>query len=202
VPFKTSDGGLKSNTADWLNLIRTGIPYVYGDMGNKTTRDTITRMVDLLNLLLDATADYDPDDEEANEASQIKCRNLRLQAIEGLSYLERDFPETELSPFVHEILHVSEFVFMWNNVRNYWCFIVERFVGWMKGFIKNRSLCLPNMVQRTQPVPYTTIIPLHETGFYTQTGFYSLDILSYEMINRFLCLINRFVNSKTGLRFT
>jgi hypothetical protein len=129
VPFKTSDGALKPNSADWLSLIRTGMPYAYGDMGDSVTRETVNRLVDLLNLLLDATADYDPDDEDANEASQIKCRNLRLKAIEGLSCMERDFPETELSPFVHEILHVSEFVYRWNNVRNYWCFVTERFVG-------------------------------------------------------------------------
>jgi hypothetical protein len=137
---------MKPNTADWLNLIRTGIPYVYGDMGREQGRNMIYTMVTLLNKLLDATADYDPEDEEANRVNAQKCRILRKESVEALSIMERDGPETELSPFVHEILHVSEFIYRWNSVRNFWCFLTERFVGWMKGFVQNRSLSLPNMV--------------------------------------------------------
>jgi hypothetical protein len=144
VPFKTIHGARKPNTADWLNFLRTCVPYAMGNVGPAHPRFAYTRMIDLLNNMLDATADYDPDDED-DEALE-KTRRLHLQAVEGLTLLERDFPLTELSIFVHEILHMSEFIYRWNGVRNYWCFVSERFVGWMKGFVKNRSLSVENMV--------------------------------------------------------
>jgi hypothetical protein len=103
-------------------------------------------MTDILNLLLNATADYYPDDPAANRETEAKCRRIRSQVVDQLTLFERDFPETELSPFVHEVLHVSEFIYRWNSVRNYWCFVTERFVGWMKGLVMNRSLSLENMV--------------------------------------------------------
>jgi hypothetical protein len=101
-------------------------------------------MTEALNAILDATADYDPDDDE--DDSLERTRTLHLQVNEALCKMERDFPLSELSIFVHEILHVPEFVYRWNSVRNFWCFATERFVGWMKGFVKNRSLSVENMV--------------------------------------------------------
>ena len=144
VPFKTIAGRRKSNVADWLAFLRSSVPYVFGNVGPIHPQESYFGMVDLLKSLLDATADFDPDDDatEADEAS----RRLHLQAIEALCVLERDFPLTEMAIFVHEILHVPEFIFRWNGVRNYWCFACERFVGWMKGFVKNRSLSVENMV--------------------------------------------------------
>ena len=54
---------------------------------------------------------------------------------------------SELTPCIHWIIHAAgELAPRWNNVRNFWCFLSERFVGWMKTFIKNRCLALPNMV--------------------------------------------------------
>ena len=144
MPFKTIAGGHKPNTADWLTFLRTCVPYVMGDTGPLLPREAFKAMTEALNAILDATADFDPDDEE-NEARE-KTRALHLQVIESLCLMERDFPLSELSIFVHEILHVPEFVYRWNSVRNFWCFTTERFVGWMKGFVKNRSLSVENMV--------------------------------------------------------
>ena len=101
-------------------------------------------MINVLNAILDATADYDPNNPDDYALSETRA--LHLQTIEALCLLERDFPLTELSIFVHEILHVPEFIYRWNSVRNYWCFASERFVGWMKNFVKNRSLSMENMV--------------------------------------------------------
>jgi hypothetical protein len=144
VPFKTIAGSRKPKTADWLGFLRSCVPYVMGDVGPTHPREAYLAMVEALNALLDATADFDPEDN-SDEALQT-TRRLHLQVIEALCLLERDFPLTELSIFVHEILHVPEFVWRWNGVRNYWCFASERFVGWMKGFVKNRSLSVENMV--------------------------------------------------------
>jgi hypothetical protein len=118
-----------------------------GDTGPRQPQTAFKAMTEALNQILDATADFDPDDEE-DEALE-KTRALHLQVIESLCLVERDFPLSELSIFVHEILHVPEFVYRWNAVRNYWCFTTERFVGWMKGFVKNRSLSVENMVRAT-----------------------------------------------------
>ena len=144
VPFKTIAGRRKSNTADWLVFLRSSVPYVFGNVGPIHPREAYFSMIDLLNSLLDATAHFDPDDDpdQANDES----RRLHLQAIEALCLLERDFPLTEMAIFVHEILHVPEFIYRWNAVRNYWCFACERYVGWTKGFVKNRSLSVENMV--------------------------------------------------------
>jgi hypothetical protein len=120
-------------------------------------------MTDLLNQLLDATADFDPDDPTSHASIVETCRVLRKQAVDTLCYFERDFPASELSPFIHELLHVSEFVYRWNAVRNYWCFVTERFVGWMKGFVQNRFLSLQNMVQHFMRMPSTNqnVVPLN-----------------------------------------
>jgi hypothetical protein len=144
VPFKTIAGKRKPNTADWLIFLRSCVPYVMGDTGPVHPREAYTAMINVLNAILEAKADFDPEEDEAEEASHIRA--LHLQTIEALCLLERDFPLSELSIFVHEILHVPEFVFRWNSVRNFWCFVCERFVGWMKTFVKNRSLSLENMV--------------------------------------------------------
>ena len=102
-------------------------------------------MVAALLVLLDATADYDPDDQA--DPTTATCRALRDKVAKALCLLERDFPGTELSIAIHELIHVPDFVFRWNAVRNYWCFVVERMVGYMKTFIKNRSLSVENMVR-------------------------------------------------------
>jgi hypothetical protein len=144
VPFKTIGGRRKSNVADWLAFLRSSVPYVFGNVGPIHPQESYFGMIDLLKTLVDATADFDPDDDPA-EADE-ESRRLHLQAIEALCVLEKDFPLTEMAIFLHEILHVPEFIYRWNGVRNYWCFACERFVGWMKGFVKNRSLSVENMV--------------------------------------------------------
>ena len=125
-------------------FMRTCVPYVFGRVGPDRPRVAFKPMVGALNALLDSTADYNgpEDDEHVTEVG----RNLQLTCVEALCLLERDFPETELSIFVHEIVHMSSFVYRWNSVRNYWCFTTERFVGWMKKFVQNRHLALENMI--------------------------------------------------------
>lgn len=144
VPFKTLAGSRKPKVADWLHFLRSCVPYVMGNVGPVHPREAYMKMIDVLNQLLDATADYDTEDN--GEETLEDSRRLHVQVIEALCLLERDFPLTEMSIFVHEILHVPEFIYRWNGVRNYWCFASERFVGWMKNFVQNRSLSVENMV--------------------------------------------------------
>ena len=72
--------------------------------------------------------------------------SIKTNLILALCSIEATFPASELSYFVHEIVHLADFLFRWNNVRNYWCFVCERFVGYVKGFVKNRHLALENLV--------------------------------------------------------
>jgi hypothetical protein len=88
-----------------------------GDVGPVHPREAYMAMITILNDLLDATADIDDDTDE--EQALAEARSLHMKAIEALCLLERDFPLTELSIFVHEILHVPEFIYRWNAVRNY-----------------------------------------------------------------------------------
>lgn len=104
-------------------------------------------MINAFNLLLDAVADYNPEDD--NDDATQTCRTARTAVARALFKLERDFPGTELSIAIHELIHVPDFLWRWNSVRNYWCFVVERLVGFMKTFVHNRSLSVENMVIRT-----------------------------------------------------
>jgi hypothetical protein len=115
-------------------------------IGPERARPAYKAMTDVLNALLDATAEFVEGDAQDEVLKLQESRALHLKTIEALCVLERDFPITELSIFVHEIVHVPEFIYRWNNVRNYWCFPTERYVGWMKRFVKNRSLSVENMV--------------------------------------------------------
>ena len=94
---------------------------------------------------MDAVADYDLDNADDDTATQT-CRIAKKTIARALFKLERDFPCTELSIAIHELIHVPDFLWRWNSVRNYWCFVVERLVGFMKKFVQNRSLSVENLV--------------------------------------------------------
>jgi hypothetical protein len=135
----------KPKVADWLVFLRCAVPYTFYQVGPTHPREAFRAMVDALQLLLDAVADFDPDDPEDDTATHT-CRAARTAVARALTKMERDFPGTELSIAIHELIHVPDFLYRWNSVRNYWCFVVERLVGFMKKFVQNRSLAVENMV--------------------------------------------------------
>jgi len=143
-----------------LMFLRTAVPYSFYQVGPTHPREAFKGMIDAFQLLLDATADYDPDDEE--DPGTRTCRTVKRVVARALFKLERDFPGTELSIAIHELIHIPDFLWRWNSVRNYWCFVVERLVGFMKKFVKNRSLSVENMViYKDNPIythPYIYIL--------------------------------------------
>jgi hypothetical protein len=139
----------KPKVADWLMFLRSAIPYTFYQVGPTRPREAFKAMIDALLLLLDAVADYDPDVDEGGSGSQT-CRTARKVVARALFKLERDFPGTEMSIAIHELIHVPDFLWRWNSVRNYWCFVVERLVGFMKKFVHNRSLSVENMVKHVK----------------------------------------------------
>jgi len=144
VPFNTMTHRRKPKAHDWLLLLRSCIPYTFYQVGPSRPRVAFQAMIEALQLLLHATADYDPTD--ADDTATETCRTVRTKVAHALFKLERDFPGTELSIAIHELIHVPDFLWRWNSVRNYWCFVVERLVGFMKKFVQNRSLAVENMV--------------------------------------------------------
>jgi hypothetical protein len=134
----------KPKAADWFIFLRCAIPYTFYQVGPSRPRQAFKEMIEALQLLLDATADYDPDD--VDDTSTETCRTVKTAVVRALFKLERDFPGTELSIAIHELVHVPAFLWKWNAVRNYWSFVVERLVGFMKKFVQNRSLAAENMV--------------------------------------------------------
>ena len=138
------EGRRKPKAVEWLIFLRCAVQYTFYNVGPQFPREAFKEMIEALQLLLDTTADYDPDDVDDTAAKT--CRAVHSKVARALFKLERDFPGTEQSIAIHELIHVPSFLFRWNAVRNYWCFIVERLVGFMKTFIKNRSLSVENMV--------------------------------------------------------
>jgi hypothetical protein len=138
------EGRRKPKTADWLMFLRSCVPYCFYETGPHRPREAFKAMIDALLHILNTTADYDPDDAE--QTSSRTCRALKVRLARALTKLERDFPGTELSIAIHELIHIPDHMYRWNAVRNYWCFVVERLVGFMKTFVKNRSLSVENLV--------------------------------------------------------
>jgi hypothetical protein len=164
VPFNTMEGRRKPKVADWLMFLRSAIPYTFYQVGPMRPREAFQDMIQALQHLLDATADYDPEavvDETANT-----CRTARTMVARALFKLERDLPATELSIAIHELIHVPDFLWRWNSVRNYWCFVVERLVGFMKKFVKNRYLAVENLVLPPNILMHTLGYSISETHLY------------------------------------
>ena len=143
VPFRTLPGRKKPKCSSWVTFLRCCVPYVFSGVGPVRVRAALMSMTASLNKFLDVVCDYDPDDPEA---SLRVWRKMKTSLVKSLCLLERDLPESEFSPFVHQIVHLADSLLRWNNCRNYWCFITERFVGYVKGFVKNRTLPLENLV--------------------------------------------------------
>jgi hypothetical protein len=80
-------------------------------------------------------ATCDADDPEAVPA----IRALKLATIRALCLWSKDVPKTAHAIVIHELIHICDMIYRWNNVRNFWCFLTERFVGYIIGFIHNRD---------------------------------------------------------------
>jgi hypothetical protein len=146
VPFRTLPGRRKQKCAAWVTLLRFYLPYVFYGVGRRPYHEAMLQLTEALRAVLLGSCDYDQYDEEKNEEARIRCKALKKRIVRALCELEKCFPESEFSIFLHEVVHVADFMYRWNNVRNYWCFITERFVGYVKTFVKNRHLVLENLV--------------------------------------------------------
>jgi len=149
VPFDTIPGHAKMKAATWIAVLRFHVPYLLYGVEDKLVREALLIISEVLRDVLAATCDFDPEDEVTTQEQTDKCNALKTKIVLAMVELERRLPSSEMSYFVHEIVHIGDFIFRLNNVRNYWCFVCERFVGYVKGFVKNRHLALESLV-RTQ----------------------------------------------------
>jgi hypothetical protein len=149
VPFDTIPGHAKMKAATWVAVLRYHVPYLLYGVGDKSVREALLKISEVLRDVLAATCDFDPDDDMSTQQQTAKCTALKKKIVLAMVELERRLPSSEMCYFVHEIVHVADFIFRWNNVRNYWCFVCERFVGYVKGFVKNRHLTLESLVRFT-----------------------------------------------------
>ena len=120
--------------------MRFGMPYVLYGVGRAPWREALLQLTEALCAVLDGSCDYDPDDPTENAEKLARCGALKKRLVLAMCAVEKAFPETEMSIFFHECVHIADFLYRWNNVRNYWCFVTERFVGYIKGFVHNRHM--------------------------------------------------------------
>ena len=82
----------------------------------------VKNLLTVLRLLKSAACDVsDPLAENGLAATKARVTLLVCE-------YERHFPRSEVCRVSHIMLHVCDIVHRWNNVRNYWCFLTERFV--------------------------------------------------------------------------
>jgi hypothetical protein len=179
VPFKTLPGRRKQKVAAWVTLLRFYMPYILYGVGPRAYREAILQVTEALRAVMLGSCDYDAHDEEKSEEAKDRCMALKKRLVLALCELERCLPESEFSIFLHEVVHVADFLFRWNNVRNYWCFITERFVGYVKGFVKNRHLVLENLVQTNNVhIMYTSY---HANNIYVHIMYTSCLYCSHDV---------------------
>lgn len=146
VWFKTLDGGRKPKTADFLKILRRCTPFLLADVGVQKSMQTLVMFTEVLREICEATCDFDPTRPEWSQRNLERMQALHKKVVKALVELERTLPESELTIYIHEVLHMVDAISEWNSPRNFWCFICERFVGYCKGFVKNRHLYVANLV--------------------------------------------------------
>jgi hypothetical protein len=130
-----------------VNVLRTCLPYLFDGIGIDDKINTLLNLAGSISNLMDATCDYDQWKPAVVIANRRRIQRLHRAHLVCLAQAEKEWPETEFSIYLHETIHLCETIAYWNNTRNYWCFVTERFVGYMKGFVKNRRFPVANVVR-------------------------------------------------------
>jgi hypothetical protein len=118
-PFKYT---ASAKCADLSKILEEGPgDYVFTNSLPKAIEEHIGHLLELLRLVKTATCDVDDPNAETLLAL------LKGKVIVLLCQYERHFPRSEVCRVSHIIIHVMDMVHRWNNVRNYWCFLTERY---------------------------------------------------------------------------
>jgi hypothetical protein len=95
--------------------------YIFTESLPEDIAPGVAHLLKLLRVLKSASCDVNDDDAEATLAA------TKEQVVVLVCQIERSFPRTEMCRVLHVVLHVCDMVRRWNNVRNFWCFLTERF---------------------------------------------------------------------------
>jgi hypothetical protein len=108
--------------ADLSKLIEDGPgDYVFTETLPENISPAVALLLELLRLIKSATCDVD--DPVALDGLAVVKERVTVLVCE----YERYFPRSEICRVSHIMLHVVDMVHRWNNVRNFWCFLTERY---------------------------------------------------------------------------
>jgi hypothetical protein len=119
-PFKWTGS---TKCADYTKIIEEGPgDFIFKNSLPPAIATPVQRLLELLRLLKSASCDVDDPDAEG------LLRLLKAKVIDLVCHYERYFPRSEICRVSHITLHVIDMVHRWNNVRNFWCFLTERYL--------------------------------------------------------------------------
>ena len=93
--------------------------YVFYDLFGAKQKP-VEDWIDMLRRIELATADTD------NVNAYAETADLKLAVATALTNFEQSWPPQSQCIVVHEVMHLPDSIFRWNNVRNYWAFNLER----------------------------------------------------------------------------
>ncbi len=107
--------------ADCLRMMTEAGMYWFHEMLKAPQQAAWEAGLRMMTALHNATCDYD--DDTAVDA----LRALKLKTTRELVKWSRAIPGTEHMVIIHEIVHMCDHIYRWNKVRNYWCFVTDRY---------------------------------------------------------------------------
>jgi hypothetical protein len=108
--------------ADWAKICEHGPgDYIYTESLPASIAEPVALLMQLLRLLKEATCDV------SDPLARAALASRKDQVAFLVCEYERYFPRSEVCRVSHIVLHVCDMVSRWNNVRNFWCFLTERY---------------------------------------------------------------------------
>jgi hypothetical protein len=110
--------------ADLSKIIEDGPgDYIFTESLPEEIAPAVASLLKLLRVLKSASCDVNDEDAESTLA------RTKDQVVGLVCQVERRFPRSEMCRVLHILLHVCDMVRRWNNVRNFWCFLTERYAA-------------------------------------------------------------------------
>jgi hypothetical protein len=116
-------GSLKGS--DVKKMCAGVLPYLFGDRLPAIQQASADAMFEALELALTMTCNVD--DMTRDHEADFAGHNTKMAEL--ITTFERGAPQSELCMLVHELIHIPDSVYWWNNVRNFWVFFTERYAS-------------------------------------------------------------------------
>ena len=126
---------------------------------------TLQRFIALLHDLGHATSDACFVSDKVAQARHDRKREDKTQALTlrvtlALCHLEMVLPKGKFTYIMHALRHLPSNIHRWNNVRNFWCYFMERYVP------QHPHLCIYIYIYTCICMPHFIISCTHEYVFY------------------------------------